>query len=63
MQEYQWDSFKIHGSIIPILSYKVRISIEIPRLSHRSTYDEACRAAPLVEQGSEFKTTLFTNRA
>lgn len=51
MQEYQWDSFKIHGFIIPILGYKVRVSVEIPRLSHRSAYNKTCRAAPLVEEG------------
>ena len=50
MQEYQWDSFKIHGFIIPILGYKVRISEEIPRLSHKSAYDETCRATPFVEE-------------
>lgn len=50
MQEYQWDSFKIHGFIIPILGYKVRISVEIPRLSHRSAYNKTCRAAPIVQE-------------
>jgi hypothetical protein len=35
MQEYQWDSFKIRGFIIPILGYKVRIPEETPcRFTH-----------------------------
>jgi hypothetical protein len=34
MQEYQWDSFKILGFIIPILGYKVRISVENPLSFH-----------------------------
>ena len=45
MQEYQWDSFKIRGFVIPILGYKVRNSVEIPRPSHYSAYNETCRTA------------------
>jgi hypothetical protein len=50
MQEYQWDSFKIRGFIIPILGYKVRIPKKPLVVSHISAYDKTCRAAPLVQQ-------------